>query len=97
MTNDEFFAELERLGAAEVRARLASNVYLGGQAALARSWLERRNETSSAEQLALARRASADAHAANKIAIAALAIAIVSIIVTVAGVIVSVIGLHSQP
>ena len=40
MTNDEFFAEL-RLGAAEVRARLATKVYLGAQAALAHSWLER--------------------------------------------------------
>jgi hypothetical protein len=81
----EFFAKLDALGGEEVRMRLASNVYLGGDAALVRAWIERDNERSKAEQLLLARRASTDAHKANKIASIALIIAIISIIVTAAG------------
>ncbi len=88
MTNDEFYAELDRLGPSEVRARVASNVYVGGQAALARSWIERHNEASSAEQLSLARLAARRAKTANTIATVALAIAIISMIITVAGFIV---------
>jgi hypothetical protein len=53
VNNDTFHQKLEALGAAEVRARLATKVYLGAEAALATAWLERRNEASSAEQLEL--------------------------------------------
>jgi len=81
----EFFAKLDALGAEQVRMNLASNVYLGGDAALARAWIERDNERSKAEQLLLARRASTDAHKAHKIASIALIVAIISIIVTAGG------------
>ncbi len=91
VSNEDFWAELDKLGAAQVRMNLATNVYLGAEGALAKAWLERRNEASSAEQLELARRASTDAHNANKIATIALAIAIVSTIVSIVGV---VIGMH---
>jgi hypothetical protein len=86
MTNEEFFAELDRLGAAEVRGRIATNVYLGGHRGLAEAWLARDSEIKSAEQLLLARRASTDAHNANKIATIALIIAIISLVVTVIGI-----------
>jgi hypothetical protein len=85
MTHEAFFAKLDAEGAERVRMNLASNVYLGGDAALARAWIERDNERSKAEQLLLARRASTDAHKANKIASIALIVAIISIIVTTAG------------
>lgn len=88
LSNEEFWAELDKLGAAQVRMNLASNVYLGADRSLASAWLERRNEASSAEQLELARRASADAHKANKIAMIALAIAIISTIVSIAAVVI---------
>jgi hypothetical protein len=84
-SNEEFWAKLDHLGAAQVRMNLATNVYLGAEGSLAKAWLERRNEASSAEQLALARRASFDAHKANKIATIALAMAIISTIVSIAG------------
>jgi hypothetical protein len=83
MTDDEFLAELDRLGVAEVRARLARQVYLGGQATLARSWLARQGEVSSAELILLARRASDEAYSANKMAQLALAMAAISIIVAI--------------
>jgi hypothetical protein len=84
-TNETFFAKLDTLGAEQVRMNLASNVYLGGDAALARAWIERDNERSKAEQLLLARRASMEAHKANKIAAVALIVAIISIMVAAAG------------
>jgi hypothetical protein len=80
MTDEEFFTELDRLGAAEVRGRLASNVYLGKQAALARSWVERCSESSNAELLLLARQ---EAYSANKMAQLALAMAAIAIIVAI--------------
>lgn len=100
MTNDEFYAGLEKLGVAEVRGRLVTKVYLGGQAALAQAWLERRAEAFNSEQAATAIRAADAAEDAareaalankmaaisNKIAIAALAIAIISIVVSLIGV-----------
>lgn len=66
MTDEEFFAELEHVGIAEVGARLASNAYVGGHAALARAWVERHTETFTAEQLLLARRAVDEAHSATR-------------------------------
>jgi hypothetical protein len=80
MTDEEFFAELDRLGMAEVRRRLASNAYVDKQAALARSWVERWNEASSAELLLLARQ---EAYSANKMAQLALAMAAIAIIVAI--------------
>jgi hypothetical protein len=100
MTNDVFFTELDRLGPAEVRARLVTKVYLGAQAALAQSWLERRNEAFNSEQASTALRAADAAEAAareaaaankmaavsNKIAIVALVMAIISIVVSLLGI-----------
>jgi hypothetical protein len=81
----EFFAKLDAIGLEQVRMNLASNVYLGGDAALVRAWLERNKERSSSEQMRLTRLATTEAHKANKIAAAALIVAIVSIIITAAG------------
>jgi hypothetical protein len=84
MTSSErFWARLDELGPVQVRMNLASGVYLGAERNLASAWLERRNEISSAEQLELARRASVDAHKANKIATKALAVAIISMIISI--------------
>jgi hypothetical protein len=88
--NEKIFAEFDALDAGQVRANLASGVYLGARASLARAWLERRNEASQAEQLSLARAAAAEArfantraHSANKIAIAALVVATISMITAI--------------
>lgn len=86
MTDEQF----EAIGAAEVRARLATKVYLGADAALATAWLERRSEASSSEQLAIARSAKDAAWAAaraaetaNSKATIAIAIAIISLIIAI--------------
>jgi hypothetical protein len=68
LTNEQ----LDSTGAAQVRANLATNVYLGNDRAIAVGWLERYDEASNIEQLNLARSASTAAHKANRIAIAAL-------------------------
>jgi hypothetical protein len=88
--NEKIYAEFDALDAGQVRANLASGVYLGARASLARAWLERRNEASQAEQLSLARAAAAEARlantsaqSANKIAKAALVAAIISLIATI--------------
>lgn len=86
ITKDDFWATLNTLGAAQVRSNLATNVYLGPERALVLEWIERNNEASKAEQLLLARRASADAHNAKKIAILALIIAIISLLATFIGI-----------
>ncbi len=96
-TQEEFLAELESLGVGVVRERIATNVYLGGLKSIAQGWVDRKSEASSAEQLALTRRASADAHKANTIALIALTVASASMIITVVGVIVSVIALRMAP
>lgn len=76
---------LDSIGAAQVRANLATNVYLGNDRAIAIGWLERNDENSSAEQLNLSRSASTAAHNANRIAIAALLIAVASMILSAIG------------
>jgi hypothetical protein len=93
---DTFWAKLDTLGPEQVRANLASGVYLsGGELGWARAWAERSNERTSAEQLSLARRASTEAHTANTIAKVAVVIAVASMIITVIGVIISIIALRS--
>lgn len=92
-SNEDLFAKFDALGAEQVRMNLATSVYLGAEASMARAWLERRSERSSAEQLELARRASTDAHKANKIAIAALVIAAISMILSA----IAFIGPHWKP
>lgn len=82
--------EFERLGAAQVRANIVTKVYLGADEALARAWLERRNEASCAEQLEIARSAKDAAWAAaraaqtaNSKATMAIVIAIISVVITI--------------
>src|SRR4051812_39806811 len=94
---EEFCKDLDQLGHAVLRERLETNVFIGGESNMARAWLARIGETSNAEQLALTRRASADAHKANKIAAAALIIAAASMIITIVGVVVSIVALRSAP
>jgi hypothetical protein len=91
MTDEEF----DSIGPAEVRARIATNVYLGATRALALAWLARRNEASSAEQLELARSAKDAAWAAaraadlaNNKATIAIVIAAISIIATTVGIVI---------
>jgi hypothetical protein len=88
-TQEEFLAELERLGVGAVRERIATQVYLGGLRNIAQGWVDRQSEASNAEQLALMRRTSADAHKANKIAMVALVIAVISMIMAIAGVVIA--------
>jgi hypothetical protein len=83
------YDEFDELGVAEVRARLASKVYLGAQASLASEWLARQETKSADEGMALnrdsnrlARLASTEARNANKIALAAFAIAVASMIIS---------------
>jgi hypothetical protein len=85
----KYYVEFDRLGAAEVRARVASKVYLGAERSLAAAWLEQHNDAFQVEQLFIARSAVADARlanaraeTANRIATAALIIAMVSVILT---------------
>src|ERR1700730_620902 len=48
---------LDSIGVAQVRANLATNVYLGNDRAIVVGWLARRDEASIAEQLNLSRSA----------------------------------------
>ncbi len=86
MTDEEF----EAIGAAEVRARVVTNAYLGATRALALAWLERRSEASNVEQLDIARSAKDAAWAAaraadtaNSKATIAIVIAAISLIVAI--------------
>jgi len=72
----KFFAELERLGLGEVKQRIATQVYLGPWMTLAQGWVERKEASSNAEPLSLARQA-------NRLAIAAVVIAAISMIIAV--------------
>jgi len=88
--NDAFHRELKVLGAAEIRGRLATKVYLRAEAALATAWLERRSKASSSEQLDIARSAKDAAWAAaraadtaNSKATIAIVIAAISLIVAI--------------
>jgi len=86
MVHEEFYAKLEALGVAEVRARLVSNGFIG-DAPLVRAWLARKDEASNAEQFDLARGAGHDAKRANMIAIIAVVIAAASMIIAIVGII----------
>lgn len=91
MDNDAFHGELEALGAAEVRARLARKVYLGAEAALATAWLERRSEASSSEQLDIARSAKDAAWAAARAADTANSKATIAIVIGAISLIVAIV------
>lgn len=91
---DEFCKDLDQLSPAQVRERLETSVYLGGEANMARAWLARQSETDSAEQLSLARRAADEAGKATAIANVALKIAIVSMIITGVGIAAGIIVPH---
>jgi hypothetical protein len=82
-TQEQFLAELERLGVGEVKERIATNVYLGGLRNIAQGWVERKEAASSMEQMALARQALTAAQWASRIAIVAVIIAVISFIVAV--------------
>ena len=43
-TQEEFLAELERLGVGAVRERIATNVYLGGLRDIAQGWADRKSK-----------------------------------------------------
>jgi hypothetical protein len=80
-TQDQFEAELERLGVDEVRARITTNVYQGGQRNHALAWLDkeidRRADAASLSHSHAARSANKAAWIA---AIAALILAIFAMI-----------------
>jgi hypothetical protein len=82
-TNEEFLAELEGLGVAAVKERIATNVYLGGLRNIAQGWVERKETASNAEQLTLAYQAHTAAQSSNRIAIGALVIAAISMIASI--------------
>lgn len=86
-TKEEFFKRLEVLGVAMVKTNRATNVYLNyPEKVWVLEWLERSNEATTAEQLALARRAADDASAATTIAKTAVKIAIASMAITIIGI-----------
>jgi hypothetical protein len=87
---DKFEQELEQVGAAEVRSRLATKVYLGVKASLALAWLERRNEASHSEQAAVARDARDAAWAAARAAETANTKAMIAIIVAIASAVIAI-------
>jgi len=80
-TNEEFLAELRRLGVPEVKNRIATNVYLGGLRSIAQGWVDQEEATSNVEQLSLARQAHKLAQKSNWIAIVAVGIALISLII----------------
>lgn len=86
------YAEFEKLGLPEVRARLASKKYLGPTASLNAEWLARKETESADETMSLARDsnqlarlASTEAQKANRIALAAILIALASKIIAAVG------------
>jgi hypothetical protein len=101
-TKEEFFKCLDALGVAMVKTHRATNVFLNyPESVWSLEWLERSSEATSAEQLALARRAAHEAtraadeaSVATKIAITAKQIAIASMIITTVGIAVGVIVPH---
>ena len=101
-TKEEFFRRLDALGVAMVKTYRATNVFLNyPESVWSLEWLERSSEATSAEQLALARRAANEATraadeagAATKIASAAKQIAIASMIIMTVGIAVGLIVPH---
>jgi hypothetical protein len=88
---DKFEQELEQLGAAEVRSRLATKAYLGAKASLALAWLERRSEASHSEQAAVAREAMDAAWAAARAAETANTRATIAITVAIASAVIAIV------
>jgi hypothetical protein len=82
-TQNEFEIQFERLGVDEVRARIATNVYLGGLRNLAQAWvdkeIQRRADDSNLEHIRTARSANTAAWIAAIAAIIAAICAVVSI------------------
>ncbi len=83
-SKEEFFETLGIDGVAKVKANLATHCYPSHEKPWVIEWLERSNEATSAEQLALARAAAAEAREANAIAKSARKIAIASVITAIA-------------
>jgi hypothetical protein len=83
MTNEELLAELETLDIGTVKERIASGAYLQPWKGLAQGWVDRKEASLAAEQIALAIQAQKAAQWANRIALAALVIAAISLIVAV--------------
>ena len=73
-THEQFLAKLEALGVGAVKERIAANQYPSEFRNVAQGWVERKEASSSAEQLSLARQA-------ELLAIAALVIATISMII----------------
>jgi hypothetical protein len=101
VSDEDLWARLDSDGIAKVRANLATNVYLGHDKARVLVWLERCNEDSNTEQIAIARSAKEAAWAsasaadkANSKATIALILAAISIVATFVGIFVSIIGLR---
>jgi hypothetical protein len=69
-----FVAELEMLGVGVVKQRTVTGFYADPWKNIAQGWVERKEASSSAQQLSLARQA-------NRIAIAALVIAAISMVI----------------
>lgn len=83
--------KFDELGVAQVKARLASKVFLGAEASLAAEWLAHQEAKAADEALELARdsnqqsRIAADeARKANRIAGAALVIAVIGAVIAIA-------------
>ena len=83
MTSEEFLAELETLDVGMVKEKIASGEYLKPYRGLAQGWVDRKEASLVAEQIALAIRAQKAAQWANRIAIVAFVIAAISLIVAV--------------
>jgi hypothetical protein len=73
-THEQFLAKLEALGVGAVKKRIATNQYPSEFRDVAQGWVERKEASSSTEQLSLARQA-------KQIAIAALVVAAISMII----------------
>jgi len=69
-----FVAELEMLGVGVVKQRIVTGFYADPWKNIAQGWVERKEASSSAQRLSLARQA-------NRIAIAALVIAAISMVI----------------
>jgi hypothetical protein len=87
-------SQLAHDGVAKVKANLATNVYPSNERPYVIEWLERASEATTAEQLALARRAADEASEATKLAKTAVKIAIASIAIAILGTAIGVVVPH---
>lgn len=96
MDKDQLFSELQALGEAEVRVKLARGDYQARKTPLILEWLRQQEEARStghiAEELRLAREANDIATAANGIAQASNRMAVWSLIVSLVALVLAVLG-----